>query len=243
MKLKRFYFNKDTLIDGKLTLDEQESLHAYSVMRLKINDKIVAFCGDGNDYYCSILNINKNKCECIVNEIKENTADSKINVTLYQALLKADKLELITQKITEIGVSKLVLFESEFCVAKAKDKSNKIDRLNKISLEAVKQCGRSKTLTILGTESFDEMINDLSKYDLVIFAYEGQKTNKITEIQGDYNNVAIIIGSEGGFSEQEYSRLLSLKNVQCVTLGKRILRAETASIVASALTIENFEKY
>ena len=202
----------------------------------------VAFCGDGKDYFCEILNINKNAVECKIEKIENNLADAKVDICVYQAMLKADKLELITQKITEIGIKELNLFESEFCVAKLKDNNNKIERLNKITLESSKQCGRSIPLKIDTKPNFKSMLESLKNYDLVLFAYEGQRVNKITQIQGDYNKIAIIIGSEGGFSDNEYNELMQLKNVQCVTLGNRILRAETACIVASALAVEHFEK-
>ena len=242
MKLKRFKFNLEDLIGDKLYLLGQEATHAYSVMRLKVGDKLVAFCGDGKDYFCEILNINKNAVECKIEKIENNLADAKVDICVYQAMLKADKLELITQKITEIGIKELNLFESEFCVAKLKDNNNKIERLNKITLESSKQCGRSIPLKIDTKPNFKSMLESLKNYDLVLFAYEGQRVNKITQIQGDYNKIAIIIGSEGGFSDNEYNELMQLKNVQCVTLGNRILRAETACIVASALAVEHFEK-
>ena len=242
MKLKRFKFNLEDLIGDKIYLLGKEATHASSVMRLKVGDTLVAFCGDGKDYFCEILNINKNAVECKIEKIENNLADAKVDICVYQAMLKADKLELITQKITEIGIKELNLFESEFCVAKLKDNNNKIERLNKITLESSKQCGRSIPLKIDTKPNFKSMLESLKNYDLVLFAYEGQRVNKITQIQGDYNKIAIIIGSEGGFSDNEYNELMQLKNVQCVTLGNRILRAETACIVASALAVEHFEK-
>ncbi len=241
MKLKRFYFDKKDLENDTITFSNQELLHANSVMRLKKDDELVAFCGDGLDYFCKILEINKNNFIAKVIKTKKNEADPKIKVTLFQALLKSDKLELITQKITELGINEFILFESEFCVSKIKENSNKIERLKKITIEATKQCGRSIPLKISSPIFFVDMIKKLNDYDLVIFAYEGQKDSKINEISGEYKNIAIIIGSEGGFSTKEYEELKHLQNVRCITLGNRILRAETASIITSALVMNKFE--
>ena len=239
-KLKRFYF--ENLKNERVILTNQEMLHCTKVMRLREGDNILACCGDGFDYICMIEEISKNEVICKVLEKIENVADSKINVTLFQANLKTDKVELIAQKISEIGLNELVLFDSEFCVAKKSENTNKVERLKKIAIESAKQCGRSKALTVGEFLSFNEMVESIKKYDIVLFAYENQRECKITELEGIYDNIAIIIGSEGGFSQSECDILNALPNLKCVTLGKRILRAETASIVASALAMERFEK-
>jgi len=238
-KLKRFYFEK--LQNEKVILTNQEMLHCKNVMRLRVGDNIIACCGDGFDYVCEIEEMTKNEVICKVLEKMENLADSKINVTLFQANLKADKVELIAQKVSEIGLNELVLFDSEFCVAKKSENTNKVERLKKIAIESAKQCGRSKALIVGEFMTFSQMVEALGAYDLVLFAYENQRECKITELKGDFKNIAIIIGSEGGFSQTECDILNALPNLKCVTLGKRILRAETASIVASALTMERFE--
>ena len=242
MKVKRFHFDINNLIDDTITLTGQDAVHAKDVMRLKIGDEFIAICGNGLDYYVKIVEFIDSNIICKVQKVEQNLADPQVDVTLYQALLKADKLDLVVQKATEIGVQKIVLFQSEFCVAKWQGKSNKLDRLNKISVEATKQCGRSEPLTIVADYFFSDVLNELANYDCVIFAYENAKDYGILDIKGDYKKIAIIVGSEGGFSQSECQVLCKLKNVHCITLGHRILRAETASIVASALVMAKFEK-
>ena len=239
-RLKRFFVDS---IDNKqsIILKGQEFLHAKNVLRLNIKDEIIICCGDGIDYTCEIIDIKKDCLVCQVISENKNHQDSIINVDLYQAQVKADKLELIAQKVSEIGVSKLIPFTSEFCVVKGEISKQKNDRLCKISYESAKQCGRSKPLEIGKNINFNEMMNQLIKYNLVLFAYEKAKGLKITQIQGVYDNIAVVVGSEGGFSEAECDMLCQLPNVKCVTLGNRILRAETASIVCCALTMEKFE--
>ncbi len=239
-KLKRFYA-KQRAINGSFTLSGQEFVHAKSVMRLKEYDQIIICCGDGIDYICEISQINENNLICRILSNTKNMCDSTISLTLYQAQVKADKIELITQKVSEIGVSKIVPFTSDFCVVHGELSNQKMERLNKIAVESAKQCGRSKPLEIDNVKTFDAILNELKTYELVLFAYENAKINKISQILGSYKNIAIVIGSEGGFSDKEYKNLCSLPNVCCVTLGNRILRAETASIVCCALAMERFE--
>lgn len=239
-KLKRFY-TENPPCNGVFVIDGQEAVHAKTVMRLNCGDEIIVCCGDGFDYKCKICAIDKNNFTCNVVLCSPNLSDAQISVTLYQALVKADKLELIAQKVSEIGVAKLIPFESEFCVVQGQISNQKTERLNKIAIESAKQCGRSKPLKLGNCLKFDAMLHELPQYDLVIFAYENALGLKITQLEGDFSNIAVVIGSEGGFSPDEYEKLCALENVKCVTLGKRILRAETASIISCALVIENFE--
>ena len=134
-----------------------------------------------------------------------------------------------------MGISKFVPFYSEFC--QVKPNTTRLDRLEKISIEALKQCGRSKKLEIKEVISFNDLINELEDYDEVIFAYEKATSPLNLETLKNKNNIAIIIGSEGGFSEKEANALTSLKNIKTISLGKRILRAETASIALSTLVL------
>ena len=239
-KLKRFYFDKNEN-DEEVTLIGQEFIHCKNVMRLREGDELIACCGDGFDYICRITHIQKDEAKCQVLEKVKNEQDSSLNLVLYQGNLKADKVELIVQKTSEIGVSEMVLFNSEFCVAK-NENTNKIERFKKIAKESAKQCGRSQVIKVGRFVEFDEMLNELQNYDIVLFAYENQQNTKISELKGKYQNIAVIIGSEGGVSPSECDKLSKLSNVKFVTLGKRILRAETASIVATALAMDIFEQ-
>ena len=148
---------------------------------------------------------------------------------------KLDKLELVTQKLTEIGLHKIIPFSSTFCIAK--DNINKIERLKKITISACKQCGRTSVLAIENTKKFMDILPELKKYDIVIFANETENNTTLKEVLKDKKteNIAYIVGSEGGFSKQEIEELSKLDNVFSVTLGKRILRTETASIALGAL--------
>ena len=210
---------------------EDEELNHFNVLRCRIGEQILCLGDDGYDYLCEVDQIGKKKATAVIVSKTINTKNPRKNITVFQALVKGEKADLITQKLTELGVSKLVMFESKFAIAKANN--NKISRLNKISEEACKQCGRSVPLEISDNISFEEMINQLKCYDVVLFANE-KSTDRIEANLKQSQNLAIIVGSEGGFDDDEIQKIVST-GAKEFGLGSRILRAETACIAMSAI--------
>jgi len=233
--MARKFFIDNNFENNLIEISGDEFNHIVNVSRKIVGDEIIVINGKGLDYNCKIVEINK---KCLKLKVLSSIicdAETKSDVTVYQALVKSDKLELITQKLTELGIKRFVPFVSSFCQVKAN--STRVDRLDKISIEALKQCGRSKSVIIDKVKSFNEVIDELNQYDLVIFAYEKSK-NSLKDVNFiNSKKVAIIIGSEGGFSEEENKIIISLKNVKSVSLGKRILRAETASISLTSVVM------
>lgn len=226
--MKKF-FGKKT--NGIIILDGEELVH-LAVLRCEVGEKVICLTGDENEYLCEITHFSKRIAECKILEKSYCAKNPTKNITIFQGLPKVDKLELITQKVTELGASKIIPFESDFTIAKPN--LNKIERLKKISIEACKQCGRSKCVEIEQPITFKQMIEKLNEYDIVLFANETNK--KISKLDfKNYNNIAIIIGSEGGFSQKEIDLLKQINNVAEVGLGERILRTETASIFLCGL--------
>lgn len=213
--------------------------HIVNVMRLKVGDKLTLFNGTNYNFETQIVEIGKKLIKCKLIKKTENKIKNS-NVTVCQALLKGEKLDYLVQKLTEINAEKLVLFESEFTISKWKD--DKLKKLEKISIEACKQCGRSVPLKIEFLKNIESVIKTFSNFDTVIFAYEKSENSlKNTLKKLNNNKVCLIIGSEGGFSEKEAELICENKNVNCVSLGGTILRAETACLTLSATTIyENF---
>jgi 16S rRNA (uracil1498-N3)-methyltransferase len=234
---RNFYIKneKDLSIGDEIIVKNEELNHLKNVMRFSSGDSISIINGSKYLYLCKIKEINKNNA--VLNVLEKNISNSNpiTEITVYQALVKGEKLELITQKLTELGISKLVPFYTEFC--QVKPNTTRIDRLNKINVEALKQSGRTQLLKITPILSFNEVLNELNKYDKVIFAYENAEKLLILEDLKDKKNIAIIIGSEGGFSKNEALLISSKKNVETVSLGKRILRAETSAIALSSLIL------
>lgn len=210
---------------------EGDELNHFNVLRCKIGEQVICLGDDGYDYLCEVDQIGKKKATAVVVSKSLNTKNPKKKITVFQALVKGEKADLITQKLTELGVSSLVMFESKFAIAKVNN--NKISRLNKISEEACKQCGRSIPLNIAENISFKEMIENLKDFDLVLFANE-KSTDRIETDLKNSQNVAIIVGSEGGFDNDEIQKIID-SGAKEFGLGARILRAETAAIAMSAI--------
>ena len=208
-----------------------EELKHLAVLRCEIGEEIICFCNDIYEYLCKIKEITKKFAICEVKSKQICRANPKKNIVLFQGLPKLDKLEFITQKATELGINKIIPFESDFTIAKPN--LNKIERLKKISSEACKQCGRSIPIEICEPIKFKVMLDLINQYDLVLFANETEKN--ISDIDLNNNqNIAIIVGSEGGFSKREIESLIN-KNVTQMGLGQRILRTETASVILCGL--------
>lgn len=224
--------------NGKFVLSGDDHAHLAYALRARVGDEIIV-CKDGVDYFCKIASISKR--ETILESIESKVCDTEptIDVTLYFAIMKGDKNELVAQKCTELGVKNLRPFISSNCECRAE--SVKIERINKIITEAAQQCGRGKLPHIDKMRSFDEVLCELSKYDKVVFPYERATDKTLKDVlqnSGENRSIAVIIGSEGGFTENEAAELKKI-GVLPITLGKRILRAETASIaVVSAVMYE-----
>lgn len=233
--MKRFYVNKELQVNSRVTIEGIEHNHISNVMRLKVNDEIILVCGDNYDYLARIIDISKGKTIVEILSKDVNNANPRSDVTVFQALVKSDNMSLIVQKLTELGVKTFIPFESEFITSK--DKYNKCQKLQEISNQSIKQCKRSIPMKIENTKSFKEMIEDLHNYDLVIFANECEHSFDLKSIFLENNKkIALIIGSEGGFSKQEIEMLVN-NGVKSISMGNRILRAETASISLTAVVM------
>ncbi len=240
--MRRFTLKKENISGATAYLEGAERSHIANVLRMKAGDKLIASTSDGKDYTCEISQITENSVLLDIIEENQNVADPTQDITIFQGTPKRDKLELIVQKATELGMSSLQPFQSKFCISKFDNA--KISRLEKISVEATKQCGRSTPIKVCEVLTFSEMIKTLSDFELVIFAYEKETSPLKTTIEKYKNGenkgkIAIVIGSEGGFSQDEAEKIASLQNVECISLGSRILRLETAAIsLCSILSYE-----
>ena len=230
------YFLTD-LYKGTATVCGEDAIHLTRVMRIKVGDNVTLCDKEGYDYSATLRKISEDELLFDVGEPQKNPAEPTKELVVYMALPKSDKLEFVVQKSCELGAVKLVPFVSEYCIAqKSKKEDNKLQRLQKIANEACKQCGRSTPMTVCPTLSFKEMMQDLKHQDLNLFFYEhatiALKAVDFTSAQ----SVGLIIGSEGGFSQKECDALQKM-DIPSVSLGSRILRCETAAVVATSLTM------
>ena len=230
------YFLTD-INDNTATVTGSEAVHLCRVMRIKQGDSVILCDNEGYDYTAVAESVNEKLITFTVTDKTKNMAEPKCSLTVYMALPKSDKLEFIVQKACELGAKRLVPFVSEFCVAqKSKKEDSKKQRLEKISAEAAKQCGRSCPMEIGDTLTFKQLLQDMQKNSVNLFFYEHADMPLSKVDFSDKNNVSVIIGSEGGFSEKECAQLAE-NGAVTISLGKRILRCETAAVSAVTLTM------
>ncbi len=229
---RRFFVNK---IEQTVTIAGEEFRHAVSVLRIKEGDDIVLLDNSGYEYVCVVEKINKKDFTASVKEKVLSKNEPKTKVALLTGYLKGDKTELVVQKAVELGISKITVFNSKFCSAYMND--NKLARLNKVSIESAKQCKRAIAPVVDYAEDFEKALSLYTEYENKLFACEFA-----TENQVDFKNIkgstVIVVGSEGGFSQEEFE-LSKKHNYKTIFLGKRILRAETASIALCAITMNS----
>ena len=232
-----------TIDETKGIITGDDAKHIAKVLRMKAGEKLVACDCQGRDYDCVISEVCDKQVELTVEKVYPSETEPSVKVTLYQAMPKSDKMELIIQKAVELGVSAIVPVQTKRCVSRpdAKSMAKKLERYNRIALEAAKQCGRGYIPQVNPTVSFDEALKRAAACDLGIFCYEGEEENSLKTLLRENpaaTTISVLIGSEGGFSIGEVGAAIE-KGMKSVSLGKRILRTETASsFVLSCIAYE-----
>ncbi len=229
--LKRFFVDK---IEENTLLLGEEFEHAKNVLRLNVGAEVILLDNSGKEYVAIVSEISKKQMLLHVLREEVGEREPKTEVCLLFGYLKnADKNEFLVQKAVELGVSKIGVFSSEFSSAYMND--NKLERLNKVSKEATKQCLRSCAPKVEYFPDLKTALKSGSTYQNKLFACEFADESKldISKING---STAIVIGSEGGFSSAE-EELASELGYSSVTLGKRILRAETAGVALTSIVM------
>ena len=241
--MNNFFADKSSFNNNQIELTGDNYKHISKVLRMSVNEKISVCNTDTNiRYIANIEEIDSQKIKCqILEECPSN--EMNIKVTLFQGLPKSDKMELIIQKTVELGVNKIVPLEMKNCIVKVKDIDKKTNRWQAISESAAKQSIRNIIPKVENIKNIKNIKEELKNYDLVLVAYEKEEKNKLKNILKDYNkieNIAVIIGPEGGISEEEITMLQESKAIS-VSLGKRILRTETAPITILSMINYQYE--
>lgn len=238
MRMPKFFV--DAVNDGMVKISGGDAAHIKTVLRARVSDNITVCDGNGMDYVCVIEDLNgKSVTARVVRSFKnENEPDFKI--TLYQALPKLNKMDMVIQKCVEIGVEQIVPVITEHTVVKYND--GKIVRYNKIAEAAAKQCGRGKIPAVLEALTFKEAVSDALGLDGAIIPYEKENEGRISAFAREFKgrSIGVFIGPEGGFSDSEIGYALD-NGIAPVTLGKRILRTETAGMVALVILLNELE--
>lgn len=223
---RRFFVSPSSIQGDSIDLVEQYQ-HIAKVLRMRVGDQLIACCGDGLEHLCTITHIDNTTVVAHIETSSESVGENKYHTTLYLGVLKGDKNDLVVQKAVELGVDKIVLFDSKYTVSDIKE--NKLVRLARIALEAGKQCGRARVVEVSG---FNFANIDLSQHQLSLVCYERQLEGSLASVVTNRNypqDIAIVVGSEGGLDKAEVDKLVAQGGIS-VTLGSRILRAETAPL-------------
>lgn len=237
-----FYIECPGSVGAIAALPKDEAKHAVKVLRLGKGDEVCAMDGCGGRFRAEIESAQGDSVQVKLLEVLPDN-EAPIEITLFQGLPKADKLDFITQKITELGAARLVPVKMERCVVKldAKDAAKRRERLEKIAHEATKQCGRAAMPEICEAMTWKQAIGEMQKCDLTIVPWEearGVRMKDVLAEKPDVKKIGIVIGPEGGMTAAEIEAMMAA-GAKPITLGPRILRAETAAVssVAMAMTL------
>ena len=247
--MPKFFVENNQIKNDTIYIKDKDVNHIKKVLRKNIEDEIT-ICNENTkqDYLCKITNIEENEITCKILKELETNVESNIEVSIFQGLPKADKMELIIQKSVELGVHDITPIEMKRCVVKLKekDKTKKIERWQKISEVAAKQCGRNYIPKINNIENLKEISEKIKDYDVVLVAYEEEKENTLKNelelLKKDNDNIkiAVVIGPEGGIDKEEIE-VLKRNGAKIITLGKRILRTETVALNVLSIIMYELE--
>ncbi len=238
--MKRFFVEQKNISENNITITGEEYYHLTKVLRFKKGYDLIVCSGDGFDYICSIKGIDSDKIICVINDKVINNSEPIFELVLYASLIKEENYKIIVRKAVEVGATRIVPVITQY----TNEKNFKTEKMEKIAIEACKQCGRARIVIIDNPISLDKAIEDSNSYEHSLIAYENEKKTSIDEILDTINepkSIALFIGPEGGYSDEEYALFVSHK-IKSFTLGKRILKAETACIVALGIIINRFDR-
>ena len=231
--MRRFYLESKEILQGDVTLDRDQSHHIRKVLRLQAGEEISLFDGQGNSYLATLSQLGQQARATITCHQPQPLARPALH--LYLGLLKGKKMELVVQKLTELGVASLQPFSSDFSEAKAPSAS-KLQRWQAITIEACKQCGRSSLLTIHQSRPLPQCLENSQGCSRLV-CWEGEQQQGLASIEPAQQELHCFIGPEGGFSPAEVT-LFQQQQLASISLGPLILRAETAAICASTLLLD-----
>lgn len=245
----KFFVNEEQISDNDIEIINDDVNHIKNVLRLNVGDEIeISNNSNSEKFLCKINELNNKFVKCDIVEKIERNNEPSVYLHIFQGLPKAEKMETIIEKCTEIGVSEITPVIMKRCVVKLDDKSSekKTLRWQKIAEVAAKQSKRDKIPHINFPISIKNIYEKIANYDIVLVAYENEENTSIKGLLKELKtkqklNIAVIIGPEGGIEEDEIEYLRSI-GANVVTLGKRILRTETAPIVIASIIMYELDE-
>lgn len=235
--MARFFVPEENLREKQIVVRGDDVNHIKNVLRMVEGDVVTISCGKGMDYVCTIAELGQDRIMLDIQEERAAISELPVAITLFQALPKKDKMELVIQKAIELGASRIVPMETKRCVVKLDDKKKekKIIRWQAIAEAAAKQCGRGKIPEIYSVVSFEQALGMAQGLDTVIIPYElcdnMADSVQVMKQASEKRSIGIFIGPEGGFERSEVEQSIDCGAIP-ISLGKRILRTETAGLAA-----------
>ena len=232
--MTRFFVTPDELQPDFLVLTGENAQHA-KVLRIKCGEEVLVCDGQGAEAVCAVSDVSPGQVSLVVKKRQNSASEAAVKVSVYMAFSKGDKLEHVIQKATELGAYEIIAFPSSRCVSRPDDKSlkNKLERWQKIAASAAEQSGRGVIPKVLALKSYDEAIDRAAQADMPILFYENEQatTLRMALDSKPFTTAALLTGPEGGLEPSEVEKA-SQAGLQVCTLGKRILRCETAPLCA-----------
>lgn len=234
-------FYIDPPAGGMAALPADEAKHAAKVLRLRAGDEIVAMDGAGGRWRAEIAKIGGGQALARLLEPLDSH-EPPVRVTVYQGVPKADKLDFIVQKLTELGAAALVPVKMERCVVRLdqRDGEKRRERLERIAREAAKQCGRAQPPAVSEPLDWKDALGNMARRGLLIAPWEEARETRMKDIFAAHpgaKDIGVVVGPEGGMTAEEVDAMIAA-GARTITLGPRILRAETAAVVAAALAMQ-----
>lgn len=234
--MRRFYAPAENFRGQDVILSEDETRHLRDVLRLQVGDDVSVFDGLGREFKCTIDTIDKKASTLsLVGEITPASPESNLELNIAATVLPGEKYDLVIQKAVELGVVELTPIATKRCEVKLKDAAKRLDRWRRIAFEASKQCGRAKLMTVNEPIEFTELLSHLSDSFMLFSERDGDGFETISERK----KITAIFGPKGGWDDHELEAARA-RGIKVVTLGGRILRAETAAIAISAILQHRF---
>lgn len=241
--MHRFRVSPEAVHNGIILITGEDHKHLSQVLRLEPGDRIGVFDGSGMEYEASLLSVEKLEARAEILSREASLTEPETKVTLFQGLLKGEKMDFVIQKAVELGIHQIVPVITQRTVVRLDDKERdkKAQRWNKIASEASKQCGRATVPTVLAPMDWKIALDKMQSFTAKVLLYENEQKKCLKEILKCYNinkirDIALFIGPEGGFSQEEADGCLKA-GIDTAGLGKRILRAETAAISVLSITM------
>lgn len=232
----KFFVEPHQIEKEHIVITGSDVNHISNVLRMKQGERLLVSTGNDREYLCELAKLSQDAVTLTILDVYGSNRELSIKVTLYQALPKGDKMETIIQKMVELGVHRIVPIETSRCVVKLDEKktAKKTARWNTIAETAAKQSKRNEIPQVCMPMSFSEAIKHAKEYEYAVIPYENaegmEQARQLVMELADVASVAVFIGPEGGFSEEEIA-LATEASVVPITLGHRILRTETAGMM------------